>query len=327
MKRIGHAASAVLASLAFGVPLALAGAAQSPGADIVIPGTHLTPESLTSTADGSVIIGSIGAKAIFRARPGATTAEQWIAPGTGGLYEVFGVLADDASGTLWACSSPNDDSDKNAPPPALHAFDLQTGAPKGHWPLPTAKAFCNDIAVGPDGSAYVSDSNNMEVLRLPAKGKALEVWAGNGAFGPKGGVLDGIAVVDGHVLVNALETGKLFSVPIGKDGKAGTAREVKLDRALKSPDGQRSFGRRGLLVVEAGDKGRLSRVELSGPDLTQGRVTTVKEGFPDDAAGVTVVGETAYVIGAQWGSREREKEPGYEASPFKATAVPVGKPH
>ena len=268
------------------------------------------------------IVGSIGAHAIFRAAPGSATAEQWIAPGTDGLYQVLGVFADEAAETLWACSS-NIDDDKPAPPSTLYAFDLSTGASKGHWPLPTAGAFCNDIAVGSDGTAYVTDTANMQIVRLQRGAESLEVWAGDGEFGAKGKVLDGIAVINGYVVVNVLETGKLFSVPIGADGRSGTVREVALGRELKNPDGQRSFGSHSLLVVEAGDGGRLSRVDLDS-DVTIGKVTTLHEGFPDGPAAVTVVGETAYVIQAQWDSAKHENEPNYQPKPFAAIGVPVG---
>jgi hypothetical protein len=63
------------------------------------------PESLTSTSDGSLIIGSLGKGEIFKAAKGAATAEPWIKPGTNGLQRVLGVLADQKSGTLWVCSS------------------------------------------------------------------------------------------------------------------------------------------------------------------------------------------------------------------------------
>jgi len=45
-------------------------------------------------------------------------------------------------------------------------------------------AFCDDIAVGMDRTAYLSDTYNLEVYRLPPGGHRLQVWAGNGAFGP-----------------------------------------------------------------------------------------------------------------------------------------------
>src|SRR5262245_28218850 len=202
------------------VTAAAAPAAPAPPAEIVIPGEHITPESLTSTTDGHVIIGSVQARTIFRAKPGAAAAEAWIQPGTDGMQGIFGVFADDKANTLWACSGGF--PAPNAPPPApsaLHAFDLKSGAPKGHYPLPTTGGFCNDIAVDSEGNAYATDTSNMEVLRLKKGAQALEVWAGNGAFGPKGGVLDGIAVLGNRVLVNTLLTSKLFAIPIESGGK------------------------------------------------------------------------------------------------------------
>ena len=114
-------------------------------------------------------------KQIFRVKPGAATAEAWIQPGTEGLANVFGVFADEKSNTLWACSSVL--GPPGAPPTApstLVAFDLKTGAAKGHYPLPTAGAFCNDIAVGADGTAYVSDTSSMEVAALKKGGSQLQ---------------------------------------------------------------------------------------------------------------------------------------------------------
>lgn len=310
--------------------LAASAAAAEPPAEIVVPGERLFTESLTSTADGSVIIGSVGGRTIFRAQPGSATAEPWIKPGTDGLAGVFGVFADDKANTLWACSNTMGPPGANAPPPQpsmLYAFDLTTGAPKGKWQLPTPGATCNDIAVGPDGTAYATDTSNMEVVALKPGADKLEVWAGgDGGFGPKGGVLDGIAVVQDKVVVNALRTGKLFSVPILKDGKAGAITEVKLDRALEIPDGQRTFGKDSILVVENGGGGKLSRVTLSGPNFETGKVTVIKQGFPDGPVSVTVVGETAYVLEGQLSLMRANADPNAPPKPFKATAVHVGKP-
>src|SRR5262249_4980899 len=142
-------------------------ARSAPPATIDIPGTRVFPESLTSRADGSILIGSIGARQIFLVKPGQAAAEPWITPQLPDKQGIFGVLADQKSETLWACASGF--VPPGAPPPPqseLHAFDLRTGAPKAHYPLPSAGAFCNDIAVASDGTAYVSDTNNMEIVRL-----------------------------------------------------------------------------------------------------------------------------------------------------------------
>jgi sugar lactone lactonase YvrE len=306
----------------------LPAAAAAPPDTITIPGEKIFPESMTSTSDGSVIVGSIGQKAIYRAKPGAATAEVWIAPGTENLNNVLGVFADNKAGTLYACSN------VIGPPgagPAVNAtlltFDLKTGTEKGHYVFPTDKGICNDIAVDADGNAYATDTNNMEIVRLKKGAAALEVWAGNGAFGPqKGGILDGISVLGKRVVAATLGTSKLFSIPIGADGKAGTVVEVKLDREISHPDGMRSFGKSDVLIVEGGNGGRLSRIALSGDT---GKVTTIKEGYPDGPVAVTVVGTTAYVLEGQLSTLMRgpnSSAPPAPSKPFKATAVQVGKP-
>jgi sugar lactone lactonase YvrE len=294
------------------------GVSAAPPSAIVVHGKKLFTESLTSTADGAVIIGAMGPGAIYRAAPGAGTAEPWIKPGTDGIVNVLGVFADERSGTLWACSFSNVPEGVVALPSTLHAFDLSSGAPKGKWPLPTAGAICNDIGVGKDGTAYATDSINMEVVALRPGAKSLEVWAGHGAFGPAGGMLDGIAVLQDRLIVNALETGRLFSVPILPDGRAGVVTQVSLDRPLQKPDGHRSLGNDSLLIVDAGEGGRLLTVALSGEQLTIGRVTTLRAGFADGPASVTVVGNLAYVLEAQFETADKGPE-----RPFKATAVPL----
>lgn len=324
-----HVSSSRLAALgaALLAGAAAAASAATPPEEIVIPGERIFPESLTSAADGSVIFGSIGARAIFRAKPGAATAEQWIAPGTDDMHVILGVFADDKSNTLYACSGGGFGPPPAGQPPVigtLYTFDLKSGAPKGHYPFPTPGAACNDIAVGPDGTAYATDTANMEVLRLKKGAKALEVWTGaGGEFGPKGGILDGIAVLGNRVIVNTLLTSKLFAVPVGKGGAAGTVTEIELDNPITRPDGMRSFGRSSLLVAEAGSgSGRLTRVDIKGD---AGKVTTVKDGFSGGITAVTVVGTTAYALEGQLMAL-MSRDPNAKPGAFRAVAVPVGKP-
>jgi len=301
-------------------------------AEIVIPGERLATESLTSSRDGTVYIGSVGTGQIFRARPGAAMAEPFILPKTNGIGAVFGVFADEKANVLWACSGtlavgPPPAGAPPPPPSALYAFDLASGAPKGKWNMPTAGAFCNDIAVGSDGTAYASDTQNMQVARLKPGAQSLEVWAGaDGAFGPTGGVLDGISVLGDTLLVNALRTNKIFSVAIGKDGKPGKVNEVKLDSGIEGPDGMRSFGASALLVAEGGGGGKVSKIVLNDAK-TEGKHTVLKAGFPDGPVAVTVVGENVYVLEGQLAALFAPPgTPAPAAKPYKATAVPVGKP-
>ena len=148
--------------------LAVAGAlvacAASAGAEptvVTLPGERAFPESLTSTRDGTLYVGSMAEGGIKRAAPGASAAEPWIAPGADGTRSTFGLLADEGTGTLWACS--NDVSGWGIPGPGdakgawLKGFDLKTGKLKGSARLPGEGAVCNDVAVGPDGGVYATD--------------------------------------------------------------------------------------------------------------------------------------------------------------------------
>ena len=121
-------------------------------AEVKIPGEKIYPESITSTADGRVIIGSIGARTIYVVKPGAASAEPWIQPDNETELGVLGVFADEKANTLWACFS----SIHDAAPSVLKTLDLKAGALKERYPLPAERAFCNDIAVGDDGTAYIS---------------------------------------------------------------------------------------------------------------------------------------------------------------------------
>src|SRR5258708_38427276 len=73
--------------------------------DITLPATRIFPESITSTADGALILRSLGHGNVLRIAPGKTMAEEWIKPGTGGLNGVLGVYADEKAKKLWVCSN------------------------------------------------------------------------------------------------------------------------------------------------------------------------------------------------------------------------------
>lgn len=312
-------------------------------AQLTLPGKNIYPESLTSTSDGSVFIGSLGARAIFKIKPSESAAEIWVSPDGDVSLGVFGVLADESRHTLWACfGAVPHDARMPQTPSILAAFDLQTGALKTRYPLPTPNALCNDVAVGSDGSVYATDSRNMEIVRLKSGAKQLDVWAGAGSygyedgvmarisqkvknwagyggFGFKGDVLDGIAVVGNRIYVNTFGSGKLFKVSITEDGSAGAISEVKLERRLQGPDGMRNLGTDSLLLVE-GRGATLLRAQLAGGSAT---LTTLKENFTDGPVAVTLIGSTAYVLEGQLqGLFDPKSAPAQK--PFRATAVSIG---
>jgi sugar lactone lactonase YvrE len=283
---------------------------------ITLPGTRVFPESITSTSDGTLIVGSLGHGNVMRIAPGSTTAEEWIKAGTGGLNQVLGVYADEKGKTLWVCS--NNLANKGGATAAM-AFDLKTGAPKGTYPLPGDGTLCNDIAVGADGTTYVTDTRQGTVVMVKRGAKSLEIAAKD----PLLAGADGLAFGDKTILyVNSVTAGKLIRLDLGPDGKAKSVTELKLSRPLDRPDGMRAIGKNRLLLAE--NSGKMSIVTFQGPELQNAVITTIKEGL-ESTPGVTATRGMAWIVEGKLNYQNdpafKDKDPGQ----FKMFAVPLPK--
>jgi hypothetical protein len=232
------------------------------------------------------------------------------------------VLADEKGGMLYVCS--NDLSGLGVAGPgdakgaALKLFDLKSGVLKGSFALKDPKSLCNDIAVGSDGTAYVTDSFTPNVYSLKPGGSALEVFATDPALAPaKDGVgLDGIAFgSDGNLYVTTYIPAALFKIAV-KDGKAGAVTALKPSRALDHADAMRTFGD-SLLLIEG--NGKLDKVTVKGEAA---EIETIKDGFVEPVS-VTQVGNTAWVAEGKLSyiiGDNKEKDPG--AFAIKPVALP-----
>jgi sugar lactone lactonase YvrE len=288
--------------------------------EVTIPGDRIYPESITATSDGTLIIGSLGEGGVWRARPGASEAELWIKPGANESMSILGVLADEGNDTLYACSSDLSAMKAGTPggkPVALKMFDLKTGEPKGSVDLPDKHSLCNDIAIGPHGSAYVTDSFNPHVLRLKPGAKEFEVWATDDRFTVKNGAgLDGIAFgADGNLYVNLYNGNKLFRIDVNSDRTAGKVTELQPSEPIALCDGMRKFGN-DLLMIEG--TGKLDQIAVQGD---RAEVKVLKSGWKVPVS-VVQVGDVAWVLEGQLGSLFNPKENG-KPHPFHAYAVPL----
>jgi sugar lactone lactonase YvrE len=290
--------------------------AAQPITEITLPGTRVFPESITSTADGTLIVGSLGHGNVSRVAPGSAMAEEWIKPGAGGLNQVLGVYADEKGKTLWVCS--NNLQNKGEATAAM-AFDLKTGEPKGTFPLPGDGTLCNDIAVGADGTAYFTDTRQGSVLMLKPGGKTLEIAAKD----PLLAGADGLAFGEKTILyVNSVTVGKLLRLDLGPDGKSKSVAELKLSRPLERPDGMRAIGKNRLLLAE--NSGKMSIVTFEGDGLQNAVVTTIKEGLEMTPA-VTATRGMAWIVEGKLPYMNdpafKDKDPGM----FKMFAIPLPK--
>jgi sugar lactone lactonase YvrE len=308
------------AGLALMLAVASGGIARAQTAPVSVPDKSF-PESVTSTSDGTLYAGSFNRGGVVKAASGGK-AEQFIKPGAGDSRSTLGVLADEKGGMLYVCS--NDLSGLGVAGPgdakgaALKLFDLKSGVLKGSFALKDSKSLCNDIAIGSDGTAYVTDSFTPNVYSLKPGGSALEVFATDPALTPaKDGVgLDGIAFgSDGNLYVTTYIPAALFKIAV-KDGKAGAVTALKPSRPLDHADAMRTFGD-SLLLIEG--NGKLDKVTVKGDEA---QIETIKDGFVEPVS-VTQVGNTAWVAEGKLSyiiGDNKEKDPG--AFAIKPVALP-----
>lgn len=296
--------------------LALVVSAAPAVTEITLPGTLVFPESITSTSDGTLIAGSLGHGNVMRIAPGKTEATEWIKPGTGGLNGVLGVFADEKGKNLWVCSN---NLDNKGEATSVMSFDLKTGAPKGTYLLPGTGPLCNDIAVAPDGTAYVTDTRQAQILMLKPGMKTLEVAAKD----PLLAGADGLAFGDKSTLyVNSVSAGKLVRLALGADGKSKEIVELKLSRPLDRPDGMRAIGKHRLLLAE--NSGKMSIVTFSGDKMQDATITTIKEGL-ESTPGVTATKGMAWIVEGKLNYRNDPAMKGKDPGQFKMYAVPLPK--
>jgi Strictosidine synthase-like, N-terminal len=255
--------------------------------DVQIDGNGVYPESITSLANGTLYVGSITGT-IYRAAPGAMRAEPWIRRSRANhLLSIFGVLADARSHSLWVCSSPVKlPGGVAAGQASVMRFDLRTGVETGEWPLPSPGALCDDITLAPDGTAFVADLANGEILTLGPHAASLGVFARDPAL--KG--MDGIAFSgDGTLYADNITTNRLLRVDRSATGRFTGLTPLVTSRKLAGPDGLRLIGGRRFALAE-GRAGRIDEITITG---VRARIQVLRRGLMSPAS-VTHVGDVVY---------------------------------
>jgi sugar lactone lactonase YvrE len=132
-------------------------------------------------------------------------------------------------------------------PPRVLLLDPATGAQTTYASFP-AGAVPNHAAWGPDGSLYVTDYENAVLWRVPPHGGTPQPWLRDARLdgGPFGATGIALAADRSTLLVGVQSeagagagnpaTGRLWTIPIGLDGRPGPPRQRWESRPLDGPD-------------------------------------------------------------------------------------------
>jgi sugar lactone lactonase YvrE len=236
---------------------------------------------------GEFYFGDVNARAVWTRNKDGTLKR--FTPEGDELFGVFGLAVDEDAGALWAATSAvpamrgfTSDMDGTA---ALAEIDLASGAVRRVIPLVRKPGdqyshVLGDLALGPDGSVFVTDSGGPILWRLPPGGTTLEAFVEHPEFMS----VQGIAVVaTGSALIVSDHANGLLRVDLA------SRRVVRLE----SPPNTSLIGLDGLVAAPNGDvfaiqnglrPNRVLRIALDAAAETVEAVTVVESGHHTMAA-------------------------------------------
>lgn len=229
-----------------------------------LPGDAVFPEGITyQPTTGDFFVNSIVSGTVFRGNIADDTVEVFLPGGQDGRTEVVGMKADRRGRLLMAGGGSG----------RLYAYDTRDGTLLANlWNGKAAReSFLNDLALGPDGTAYITDSFNPVIYRVRPTLTTLEPWldlSDTVVRYADGFNLNGIAAsADGRYLLTVqLNTGQLYRIDI--PGKTVTAVDLG-GVPLEGGDGLILDGTTLYVVQFFAD--RIVQVDLDA-DLLHGRV-------------------------------------------------------
>jgi sugar lactone lactonase YvrE len=229
---------------------------------------------------GEFYFGDVNARTVWR-RTADGNLHRLTPPGDG-LFGVFGLAIDEANGTLWAATSAvpamrgfTSDQDGMA---ALAEIDLNSGAIRRTLPIERRAGdqqshVLGDLALGPDGTVWLTDSGGPLMWRLPPGAPALEPFVESADFAS----LQGVVVRPGGTLVVSDYPSGLFRIDPND-------RSV---RRIDTPPGHTLVGIDGLAAGPTGElyaiqngtrPNRVLKIDLDATDDSIRTITVVEGG-------------------------------------------------
>lgn len=218
-------------------------------------------------ATGRYYVSEVTGGEIHRGHADEAHAVEWLSgDGTDGRFTARGVTVDGA-GRVYVAGGPNGTGNDR---PDLWVYD-RSGRLLAALRVPSDEAFVNDVAIGPDGAAYFTNSNAPQIFRVADDGAGwtAATWAdASGTITPQPGFnLGGIVLSpDRSAFVVAQgNTGDLWRFDI----RTATASLIDTGADLANADGLVRRGRD--LVVIRNFSRSIAHLELSA-DASRARL-------------------------------------------------------
>lgn len=237
---------------------------------------------------------------IYERKIVSTARDGTIAPFAGraaGLWSPTGMTVDGARGLLVVASAATPQtpgiSAEDRGKSAVHLFDLETGTMEKSWHSGDGKHWFGDVALGEDGTIYVSDSLQRQLYYIPGGTGDLEVLVAHPDFpSPQGIALSD----DGAFLYLADYAMGLFRIDLGT--KAVTRLAPSRDLAPYGIDGL-YYWQGDLIAIQNGTSPqRIIRIELNeaGDQILGAHVLAANHpDFLEPTLGV-IIGDTFHFV-------------------------------
>lgn len=299
--------------------LALASCAQpaAPAKSYALPGDRVFPEGITyDRTSNSFFTGSTNDGTLFRGDLASGQVNVFSAGGADGRTAAIGMKVDSKTRRLWVAGGATG---------LIFVYNVDSGTLVRKYATPQAEqTFLNDIALAPNGDAYITDSRRPVLFKISgssAQPGELESWldfAGTPVKFTEGATaLNGIVVSQDGAYIVVVHSGdqKLFRIAIA--GKETS--EVDLVGIPQGGDGM-VLDSQMLYVLTRTPSDMIVRIQMT-PDFSSG---TIKDNFRDDSFAfpttIAKVDGRMLVVNSQFNARSAGQTP---KLPFSISDIPI----
>lgn len=293
-----------------------AGRSAEPRQAITLPQNASYPNGITHAADGTLYVGQITRGGILRRAPDGTWSE--LHSGSDTIFAGTSLRLDETRNVLWG-ASPDFLPEGEPRTPHIFAIDTRTGTVLQSVAL--TDGFTNDIAVEPEGSILITDSNGGRLLRLTPGETQFETVLQDARLTHDSGIgAGGIArASNGAVAIGNFSAGGLYIY------EHNALRELELPRKIENPDGM-AFAPDGSLVVLEGaiESGNGKVLRIADPLVAGPRSIEVVTENLESPVNLTIAADgTAYVTESRVRHRLIEGRETETLDTFRVVVVPL----